>query len=685
MDSVLKSLKLQIINQRNQLIQSLDIQYSNYINQLMLQKLSIAQKIQNQYDEQVSVINDMILGHCNNNNQQYVSLLQAIDSIQSIYDHQPSTYSTFDNIVTSELKNRNKNDTKYHHESQKQTSTILKIENSTQYIKNQQDIDTQGQHVTSHKNVAQPKPNNHNNHRSIKSKKPLTNHMITVFDAFCAKCFETDKKKPIIKCSKCFAVYHINCVQREPNRFDENYICETCTDNKKLKVIKSRRSIRLKNKSSKKQNMYIPQKTVVKLVTKQKQKRYRDRSRNKGRAPSYKFMILEAIDLIGTPENGCSRQRISTYIQTNYGFQYGLATGNAFNTAIRRALTNAIDTMLLTKLSPSGQCYKLSITGETILSQLYKKYHLQMNAKKLGFIGLNAKNCFADDCSSAYVQHMSIEQASKLTINDKIDHRDRVGRFLEALIVDMKGSMLKIRYAGFGDEVWSDYKKELNKFATYKSISKRSELLPNNRFLVDYKKHRRFYDILPAGGKEWKLGEVIEFDRKSGQVKFFYYMKGYRMWWIHCDNEKELQPLNTKQLRSSPNKTYKEVINDKEESKYLSSYHENDISYFAAGQQKTSVKYVYIKSDKNKQVALNSELYKLWELKEEKIKSDHKQSRGLYRVNTLALAAMLRTELEKFIIENKLVDVVISRYNGRSFISMKHFFVDLLIKKYCLK
>ena len=59
------------------------------------------------------------------------------------------------------------------------------------------------------------------------------------------------------------------------------------------------------------------------------------------------------------------------------------------------------------------------------------------------------------ECSPLYTR----KEAIHLAVNDKIDHRDYLGRFVYARIIDKNGTELKIHYRGYDDgfDVWDDY------------------------------------------------------------------------------------------------------------------------------------------------------------------------------------------------------------------------------------
>eukprot|EP01083_Nonionella_stella_P264650 897478_1 len=56
-----------------------------------------------------------------------------------------------------------------------------------------------------------------------------------------------------------------------------------------------------------------------------------------------------------------------------------------------------------------------------------------------------------------FISHMSMEDAMKLAVHEKIDHRDQVGRVVFATVIEKKGSHLKIHYDGWSRkwDTWS--------------------------------------------------------------------------------------------------------------------------------------------------------------------------------------------------------------------------------------
>ncbi|ETO08763.1 hypothetical protein RFI_28626 [Reticulomyxa filosa] len=133
-----------------------------------------------------------------------------------------------------------------------------------------------------------------------------------------------------------------------------------------------------------------------------------------------------------------------------------------------------------------------------------------------------------------YIPHMTIEEAENLQLHDFIDHRDEVGRYLYASIVEKLGSRLKIHYEGWGRrwDSYNDYKKEIKRFAKARTISAR----PAHRF-INLKKGD-FVDINPKMRYPgWVAGEIRRKDKKSGQVQVVYEKDNkFQLIWVHLDD-----------------------------------------------------------------------------------------------------------------------------------------------------
>ena len=134
--------------------------------------------------------------------------------------------------------------------------------------------------------------------------------------------------------------------------------------------------------------------------------------------------------------------------------------------------------------------------------------------------------------------HMTLSQAHKLKIGDKIDHRDSIGRFVFATVSQKQGTNLKIHYDGWSRkwDIWSNFNEEIHRFAVAGSISKRKA----HRF--QHLKKGDFVDINPTQRHPgWKCGKIRRFDQKSGQIQVIYEsMDKDLLYWAHLDDEAEI-------------------------------------------------------------------------------------------------------------------------------------------------
>ena len=108
---------------------------------------------------------------------------------------------------------------------------------------------------------------------------------------------------------------------------------------------------------------------------------------------------------------------------------------------------------------------QLTDTTDYHLRNVPSKWHMQNSTN---FDTVLDKYC-------PFIPHMSIQEASRLNICDDIDHRDVFGQYAFATIIKKVGTKLRIHYDGYDSEwnVWSDYIKELHRFAIAGSISAR--------------------------------------------------------------------------------------------------------------------------------------------------------------------------------------------------------------------
>eukprot|EP01084_Bolivina_argentea_P292472 502805_1 len=143
--------------------------------------------------------------------------------------------------------------------------------------------------------------------------------------------------------------------------------------------------------------------------------------------------------------------------------------------------------------------------------------------------------------SPPFEAHMSLSEAHRLRVNDKIDHRDKSGKCLYAIVSEKKGTNLKIHYDGWSEkwDVWSDYTHELYRFAKAGSISRR----PAHIF-TDLKKYS-FVKINPKREHSgWTDGQIKRLDTTSGQVLVAYQHQVKHQlhcsYWTHLDDISEI-------------------------------------------------------------------------------------------------------------------------------------------------
>mmetsp|Transcript_108639 Transcript_108639/g.132588 ORF Transcript_108639/g.132588 Transcript_108639/m.132588 type:complete len:326 (+) Transcript_108639:88-1065(+) len=191
-----------------------------------------------------------------------------------------------------------------------------------------------------------------------------------------------------------------------------------------------------------------------------------------------------------------------------------------------------------------------------IIAELIYRLKCKDNGKNINFSETDSSNTNESDYDDSksdikednyvmeFIPHMSINEAHSLRINDKIDHRDNSGRFSLGIIIDKKGHNLKIHYEGWSWkwDIWSDFTKEIHRFAHPNSISKRESHRFNDLKKGDY------VDINPMYKHPgWKIGEIKGFYGTSGQVQIAYEYNGkYQLYWAHLDNENEIQEFNSK-------------------------------------------------------------------------------------------------------------------------------------------
>ena len=137
---------------------------------------------------------------------------------------------------------------------------------------------------------------------------------------------------------------------------------------------------------------------------------------------------------------------------------------------------------------------------------------------------------------------MSLEDALKLQVDDKVDHRDPVGRFVYAVVSAKQGTNLKIHYVGWAKkwDKWSDFNRliDLLKLIDIKRPAHRFKNLKKEIILISI----QFIVILD--GNVEKLEDWIR-----NQDKFRWFMNGDKnyLYWAHLDNEEEIVELTTNQ------------------------------------------------------------------------------------------------------------------------------------------
>eukprot|EP01083_Nonionella_stella_P301848 1037886_1 len=155
-----------------------------------------------------------------------------------------------------------------------------------------------------------------------------------------------------------------------------------------------------------------------------------------------------------------------------------------------------------------------------------------------------------------FPSHITLQNAMKLAVGDKIDHRDNIGYFAIATVLAKNGSKLKIHYDGYPNKYdrWCNIKFpfELCRFAPAGSISQRPSYQNHFRSLrvgdhVDILNPR-----LPGNGGGWKVGTILRFSKTRGQVRVEYSDLGgiEKRIWTHLDNDKEIAQYKTKQSHS---------------------------------------------------------------------------------------------------------------------------------------
>eukprot|EP01083_Nonionella_stella_P296577 1007503_1 len=180
--------------------------------------------------------------------------------------------------------------------------------------------------------------------------------------------------------------------------------------------------------------------------------------------------------------------------------------------------------------------------------------------------------------SFPFVEHMTDREVQQLAVMDKLDHRYSNGMYLSAQVIQKNGTKYKIRYQNNrNNELWSDYKYELYRFAKQHAMT----LRPAHRMLdvnigqgvdVNAKKFKK------KGKRQgWRKGVLAKKDYKSGQVQVEYVSKGHKHhYWTHLDNVKEIAPYKSMTERKKrERKKQQQETHTKVETKHTNGTKEN--------------------------------------------------------------------------------------------------------------
>ena len=140
---------------------------------------------------------------------------------------------------------------------------------------------------------------------------------------------------------------------------------------------------------------------------------------------------------------------------------------------------------------------------------------------------------------------MLSKEVAKLKVGDNLDHRDDVGRFVVATVVEKQGSKLKIHYNGWSGkwDTWSDFKKEWYRFAVAGSIYNRIA-----HGLTKLKKGS-FIDVNPIWRHPgWKHAQIKRLITNQIQVVYRYGGLNY-LYWTHVDNPAEVAEFTSMAMR----------------------------------------------------------------------------------------------------------------------------------------
>ena len=188
---------------------------------------------------------------------------------------------------------------------------------------------------------------------------------------------------------------------------------------------------------------------------------------------------------------------------------------------------------------------------------------------------IKIKDSQSDD--DEFRSHLNLQEALELKKGDQFDHRDKFGRVFPAEVANkdhIRG--VEVHYEGWPNKwnIWSDPRRELWRFAAYKSISKR----PRHRFkdlgVGDFIDCNPMYSDFPG----WRYAEIKQLDNNSGQVQVILQESGNgpqfggnngnandgkeKVHWVHLDNPLEVAVFATKANGNSVMQQQSNIMND---------------------------------------------------------------------------------------------------------------------------
>ena len=136
---------------------------------------------------------------------------------------------------------------------------------------------------------------------------------------------------------------------------------------------------------------------------------------------------------------------------------------------------------------------------------------------------------------------MTMKEVSLLKVGDKVDYRNKSGKFIYSTVSQKSGDRLRIELDKYGQSSKANFKTEYYRFAVAGSISRRPAYrFRDPAFKID--DHVRINLNLRHQSSGWTDAQIVRLDDKSGQigVKYKHKLK-YYTYWIHGDNEAEIE------------------------------------------------------------------------------------------------------------------------------------------------